>query len=36
MDKFITMLDELNQQLRSIVDAMEAADNDIASQISMR
>lgn len=36
MDKFVTMLEELNQQLRSIVEAMEQADADIASKISMR
>ena len=36
MDKFIVMLEDLNQQLRSIVDAMEQADSDIANAISMR
>lgn len=36
MDKFVTMLEELDQQLRSIVEAMEQADDDIASKISMR
>ena len=36
MDKFIVMLEDLNQQLRSIVEAMEQADADIASKISMR
>lgn len=36
MDKFVTMLDELHQQLDSISQAMQDADNDIASKISMR
>ena len=36
MDKFVGMLEELDQQLRSIVEAMEQADIDIASKISMR
>lgn len=36
MDKFVTMLDELNLQLRSIIEAMREADADIASKISMR
>ena len=35
MDKFLTMLEELSQQLNSVVDAMEAADEDIANQIKM-
>ena len=36
MDKFVVMLDELHQQLDSISEAMQQADNDIASKISMR
>lgn len=36
MDKFVTMLDELHQQLDSISDAMQQADSDIASKISMK
>lgn len=36
MDKFIAMLDDLNVQLHSIIDAMRQADEDIASQISMK
>lgn len=36
MDKFVVMLDDLNVQLRSIIEAMREADEDIASKISMR
>lgn len=36
MDKFVVMLDELHQQLDSISEAMQQADQDIASKISMR
>ncbi|MBE6047618.1 MAG: WXG100 family type VII secretion target [Clostridium sp.] len=36
MDKFVTMLDELHAQLDSISEAMQQADQDLASKISMR
>lgn len=36
MDKFITMLGELQAQLVSVSNAIEQADNDIASKIKMR
>ncbi|MGG7179419.1 WXG100 family type VII secretion target [Clostridium paraputrificum] len=35
MANFLTMLEELSAQLNSIVEAMEAADEDIASKIKM-
>lgn len=35
MNKFVTMLEELTQQLNSIVETMEAADQEIADQIKM-
>lgn len=35
MSNFLTMLDDLSSQLNSIVEAMEAADEDIASKIKM-
>lgn len=36
MDKFLAMLDDLSAQLNSIADAMQSADEDIASKISMQ
>lgn len=35
MDKFVDMLQDLDTQLRSIIEAMRQADADIASKISM-
>ena len=35
MANFVTMLEDLSAQLNSIVEAMEAADQDIASKIKM-
>ncbi|MGL5150384.1 MAG: WXG100 family type VII secretion target [Clostridium sp.] len=35
MNNFIVMLEDLSAQLNSIVEAMEAADQDIASKIKM-
>lgn len=35
MNGFLTMLGDLSQQLNDIVDAMESADEQIASQIQM-
>ena len=35
MDKFLQMLDDLSEQLNSIADAIQSADEDIASKISM-
>lgn len=36
MDKFVGMLDELQQQLISISNTMQQADQDLANQINMR
>lgn len=35
MANFVSMLEDLSAQLNSIVEAMEAADQDIASKIKM-
>lgn len=35
MDKFVAMLEDLHQQLDSISQAMQEADNDIAGKIKM-